>query len=81
MSLLFRSLGIFFASSGLVANSGKSNIYYCNISNSVKDDIIKSSSFVEGSLPFKYLGVNVSTKKLSVDDCQCLIDKVTQRVR
>ena len=30
-----------------------------------------------GSLPFKYLGVNVSPKRLSVLDCNIFVDKIT----
>ncbi|XP_074310286.1 uncharacterized protein LOC141646187 [Silene latifolia] len=34
-----------------------------------------------GTMPFSYLGVTVSPKRLSVHDCQCLVDKVVDRVR
>ncbi|XP_074310505.1 uncharacterized protein LOC141646531 [Silene latifolia] len=33
------------------------------------------------TVPFTYLGVTVSPKRLSVQDCQCLIDKVVDRIR
>ncbi|XP_021751017.1 uncharacterized protein LOC110716680 [Chenopodium quinoa] len=81
VSLLLRSLATFAASLGLVANSGKSNLYCCNISPAVKKELIEESGFKEDFLPFKYLGVSVSFKKLNKTDCQCLIDKITARIK
>ena len=34
-----------------------------------------------GQLPFSYLGVNISPKRLSVNDCSGLIDKISSRIR
>ncbi|KAK9675972.1 hypothetical protein RND81_11G045100 [Saponaria officinalis] len=34
-----------------------------------------------GRIPFKYLGVSISPKRLSVNDCYCLVDKVVERIR
>uniref|UniRef100_A0A803NBH7 Uncharacterized protein n=1 Tax=Chenopodium quinoa TaxID=63459 RepID=A0A803NBH7_CHEQI len=79
--LLMRGLATFAAASGLVANNGNSNVYFCNTSEDVKVNIIRQSGFKEGDLPFIYLGVNVNAKKLSNDDCQILIDKIVARIR
>lgn len=81
VTLLLRCLATFASSSGLIANSGKSNIYCCNIDPSVKEDIIQRSGFKEDNLPFKYLGVKVSSKKLTKDDCQALTDKITAKIK
>ncbi|XP_021739785.1 uncharacterized protein LOC110706196 [Chenopodium quinoa] len=81
VNFILRSLATFASSSGLVANEGKSNIYFCNVSEEDREDIIITSGFMEGKLPFRYLGVNVSSRKLSKGDCQCLIDKITGRIR
>ena len=35
----------------------------------------------KGVLPFKYLGISVSSKRCSVMDCECLIDKILERIR
>ncbi|XP_074306342.1 uncharacterized protein LOC141641584 [Silene latifolia] len=32
-------------------------------------------------VPFKYLGINVSPKRLSVLECHCLVEKVVERIR
>ncbi|XP_021735731.1 uncharacterized protein LOC110702335 [Chenopodium quinoa] len=81
IDLILRSLYTFVVASCLVANEGMSNIYCCNVEHDVKEDIIRSSGFKEGTLPFKYLGINVSAKKLAKDDFKMLIDKITGRIR
>lgn len=45
--------------------------------------LIKQSCtlFVKPLLPFRYLGIKISPKKLSVADCAILADKITARLR
>ncbi|XP_074298037.1 uncharacterized protein LOC141628842 [Silene latifolia] len=78
--LLLRAFETFFGSSGLKMNNGKSNIY----SNGVSDEIMKSiedaSGVKRGGIPFRYLGVKIEPKRLGILDCQCLVDKVTERI-
>lgn len=37
--------------------------------------------FVRGSLPFKYLGVPISVRRIKARDCELLVDKMITRVR
>lgn len=39
------------------------------------------SGFKDDKVPLKYLSMRVSSKKLTVDDCQYLIDKVVSGIR
>lgn len=39
-----------------------------------------ASSFQLVTLPFKYLGMTISTKKVGVDECALLVDKITARL-
>lgn len=43
--------------------------------------VCDTSGFVHGELPFRYLGVPISTKKLSSVDCEILVEKMVKRVR
>lgn len=36
--------------------------------------------FIKGELPFRYLGVPLSSKRLSVTQCEPLIDKMLNRI-
>lgn len=76
-----RSLATFAATSGLSANAGKSAIYTCNMVEQVKNQVLQETKYKEEYLPFSYLGVKISAKKLSNDDCQFLIDKIAAKLR
>nr|XP_009780098.1 PREDICTED: uncharacterized protein LOC104229207 [Nicotiana sylvestris] len=66
--------------SGLQANAEKSSIYIVGVSDCQKEEIIQELGFSEGSLPFKYLGVPLDSKKLSIAQCWPLVEKVTQKI-
>lgn len=76
-----RSLATFAATSGLSANAGKSAIYTCNMDEGVKNQVLQETKYKEDSLPFSYLGVKISAKKLGKDECHFLIDKIAAKVR
>lgn len=42
--------------------------------------ILEAMQFTLGELPFKYLGVPLSSKKLTVQQCMPLIEKITTRI-
>lgn len=65
VNYLMHGLETFSLSSGLKANSDKSAIYFGNVKDTTKKNILEVTGFVEGKLPFKYLGVPITAKKLS----------------
>lgn len=71
---------VFSNTSGLHANAGKSTIYLAGIDSSLKEDIRDVSQFSLGTLPFRYLGVPLSSKRLSIAECEQLADKMTKRI-
>ena len=76
-----RALATFAAASGLNENAGKSAIYTCNMKEEVKNNILHETRFKEDSLPFTYLRVRISAKRLNMDDCQFLIEKIITKLR
>ncbi|XP_074282956.1 uncharacterized protein LOC141607501 [Silene latifolia] len=78
--ILLRAFATFTAATGLHMNNLKSNIYFNGVAESVKQDILQVSGFVEGTLPFKYLGVPISAGRLSVKHYSILIEKITARI-
>ncbi|XP_074266666.1 uncharacterized protein LOC141589945 [Silene latifolia] len=78
--ILLRAFATFSVATGLQMNSMKSNIYFYGVASSVKLDILRVSGFSEGVLPFKYLGVPISAGRLSVKNCSCLIEKITEKI-
>ncbi|GKF23430.1 hypothetical protein Tco_0075752, partial [Tanacetum coccineum] len=61
--------------SGLVLNMGKSTVFFGNLNNLTKQEIIDVMPFKVGSLPVTYLGVPLITKQNRIGDCKCLVDK------
>ncbi|XP_070006032.1 uncharacterized protein [Nicotiana sylvestris] len=67
--------------SGLQANAKKSSIYITGIAQHIKEQLMKLTGYADGSLPFKYMGVPLSTRKLNIHQCLPLVEKITKRVR
>ncbi|XP_019237628.1 PREDICTED: uncharacterized protein LOC109217809 [Nicotiana attenuata] len=70
----------FTQASGLQANLSKSEAYFGGVPLVDKQQILQMLGLSNGELPFKYLGVPLSTKKLSIMQWQPLIDKMTTRI-
>ncbi|GJW01885.1 RNA-directed DNA polymerase, eukaryota, reverse transcriptase zinc-binding domain protein [Tanacetum coccineum] len=68
------------AITGLNPNMGKSTVFFGNVAEQVKQQILQILPFKVGKLPVTYLGVPLITKQISANDCKCLIDKINARV-
>ncbi|CAH9093867.1 unnamed protein product [Cuscuta europaea] len=71
----------FSQSSGLEANLDKSEIYFGGLSEVKKRDITEAVQLKEGKLPFRYLGVPLNSKRLSILQYQPLLDKMLGKIR
>ena len=78
---LCHCLHLFSQTSGLQGNSAKSAIYTTGVPNVIIAELKDLSQFTYGSLPLKYLGVLLSSKRLSMVDCEQITDKMTWRIR
>ncbi|XP_039021885.1 uncharacterized protein LOC120154136 [Hibiscus syriacus] len=65
---------------GLELNALKCEIFTAGISAPSVDNIINFTGFKHGLLPVKYLGIPLVTRKLSLKDCQPLIDKIKDKL-
>lgn len=72
---------VFSKTSGLSANKSKSALFLAGLSQLTKERIAENVCLPLGSLPVKYLGVPLTSKRLSAADCDVLIDKMTARLR
>ncbi|XP_074318519.1 uncharacterized protein LOC141655332 [Silene latifolia] len=79
--LLLRAFNHFSKSSGLIMNKGKSNFYCNGVDDSVILHLENKFGMRRGIVPFKYLGVNVTPKRLSILDCDCLVEKIVEKIR
>ncbi|XP_074282741.1 uncharacterized protein LOC141607283 [Silene latifolia] len=62
-------------------SKGKFNAYFNGIKSDLRQEVLQISGMVEGSMPFKYLGVPIKTTRLKLQDCKPLIDKIVQKIR
>lgn len=81
MFMLLHGFATFSMASGLMANQGKSEIYAGSVDNDIMGRIMQASGFRMGKLPFKYLGVPISSQRLIVADCDILAEKIISRIR
>ncbi|XP_074290914.1 uncharacterized protein LOC141617642 [Silene latifolia] len=70
-------LPVFSEASGLSISNEKSDIILNGIKPECENDIITHTGFKKGKLPFKYLGVQISHKRLTKLDCNILVDKMS----
>lgn len=79
-AMLFDCFQMFSSVSGLIENQGKSTVYFGGVNEDIHEQILQYTGFKKGELPFKYLGIPLCTKKVSVNQCQSLIEKIVGRI-
>lgn len=67
--------------SGLVANRRISDIYFSGVSDARRREICRAVDLQEGSLPFRYLGIPLNAKRLSINQYQPLLEKMPGKLR
>jgi hypothetical protein len=81
VELIMAKIRDFSHSTGLHVNPFKCKIFYGGVEDNIKDLIKKITSFAEGSLPFRYLGIPLTSKKLSIHHYMPLVDRIVERIR
>ncbi|XP_074278497.1 uncharacterized protein LOC141602085 [Silene latifolia] len=81
MIVSIRAFNTFLAAFGLKINKQKSNVYGNGMPREILEKFALVSGLKIGTLPFKYLGVRISAKKLSVLDCNILVERIVDRIR
>lgn len=65
--------------SGLAVSFQKTSFYASGLSEQETDEIQASTGMNQGSLPFRYLGVPLNSRKLSLPNCQPLLQQIKNR--
>ncbi|XP_058776449.1 uncharacterized protein LOC131650760 [Vicia villosa] len=71
----------FSEATGLRVNPTKCKIYFRGLTDQMQHDLATAIKFGMGKLPFKYLGVPLSTRKLTINQCQPIIDKMLEKIQ
>ncbi|XP_044464414.1 uncharacterized protein LOC123194970 [Mangifera indica] len=80
ISLMKNTLSLFHKWSGLKMNCAKSNMYLSGVSQEEKKQFSAIINMELGELPFKYLGVPITSSKLKCGECKILIQKIVGRI-
>ncbi|GKC71589.1 hypothetical protein Tco_1117472, partial [Tanacetum coccineum] len=80
VTVLKNALSEFGGLSGLLPNLSISKVFFGNVRDVSNLRILNIMPFREGSLPVRYLGVPLISKRLYIKDCQLLIDKARKRL-
>nr|GEU47494.1 hypothetical protein [Tanacetum cinerariifolium] len=78
--VLKKAIEEFGGMSGLLPNYNKSTIIFGCMKENDKQYILRNVPFKVEKLPVKYLGVPLTSKRLSVSNCKSLLDKIKNRV-
>ncbi|XP_056688147.1 uncharacterized protein [Spinacia oleracea] len=79
--LLLQAFKLFSIASRLSTNIKKSSVYCHGMPESDVARVIAASGFTRSTLPFRYLGVPICSKKITVAQCEMLVDKMTARIK
>ncbi|XP_058725944.1 uncharacterized protein LOC131597251 [Vicia villosa] len=78
---MMHTVRIFSNTTGLVVNPQKCKLFYGGLQDNAITAIRNTTCFELGQLPVKYLGVPLTSKKLSISHYLPLIEKILDRVR
>ncbi|KAL0444910.1 UNVERIFIED_CONTAM: LINE-1 reverse transcriptase [Sesamum latifolium] len=75
------ALAVFADLSGLRANLHKSHLILSRSAGPLWDTLLAILDFQEGHLPLRYLGLPLLASRLSIADCQPILQKIDGRIR
>ncbi|XP_074290961.1 uncharacterized protein LOC141617692 [Silene latifolia] len=75
------TLSFFAELSGLHAKIEKTNMYFGGVPPKVKEAMLAATGFSDGQFPFRYLGVPLSTSRISVSMFDSLILKIKNSIQ
>ncbi|KAK4706642.1 hypothetical protein R3W88_033796 [Solanum pinnatisectum] len=71
---------MFSKASGLFANEDKSSVYFGGVKQQYQEEISQELQYVKGELPFRHLGMPLSTKRITIVQCKPLLDRMLNRI-
>lgn len=78
--LMMQKFRQFSDATGHEVNPAKCKIYFGGIAEHINQTIATEIRYGIGTLPFKYLGVPLSTRKLTINQCQPIIDRMLEKI-
>ncbi|XP_048496479.1 uncharacterized protein LOC125495720 [Beta vulgaris subsp. vulgaris] len=79
--MLMQWFKLFSDASGLCVNKNKTAVYTAGMEEEEVKRILDVSGFVQGQLPFTYLGMHICSSRISNAACNALCDKMISRIK
>lgn len=79
--LLLQAIKLFSNSTSLKAKIQKSTLHCCGMNETRVQRVMDEAGLVRSHMPFKYLGVLVCSKRISMAQCEVLVEKMIARIR
>ncbi|XP_058742519.1 uncharacterized protein LOC131615016 [Vicia villosa] len=80
VEMVMQAFNDFSKAIGLVVNPSKCKLFFGNVEGDIKQKIQEIIGFAEGCLPFRYLGIPITSKKLVIVHYLPIIEKVMARI-
>ncbi|KAI5439148.1 hypothetical protein KIW84_024791 [Lathyrus oleraceus] len=80
MEMVMHAFDEFSKATGLTVNPSKCEVFFGNIENKEKQEIQETTNFIEGNLHFKYLGIPLTSRKLTINYYMPMIEKIVARI-
>ncbi|XP_058765820.1 uncharacterized protein LOC131639335 [Vicia villosa] len=80
VDLMMKTFHSFSAATGLKMNASNCKIYFGSMDENTKQEIKLLTGFPEGPLPFRYLGVPITTMKMNCHHYTGLVKKIVGRI-
>lgn len=80
IKLIMSKINEFTHSTSLQMSQPKSKLYFGGVDILSQNMLMQETCFQIGKLPFKYLGVSLDSMKLTIANCQPLVDKMIGRL-
>ena len=74
-------LELFYSYSGLQLNSAKTELFSSGVSRAVLEEMHQKIRFKLGTLPIRYLGLPLVTRRLTTNDCAPLVKRITAKIK
>lgn len=80
IDLLMKGVECFSKCSGMIPNPDKSLCFFGNVNSTVQEFALNLTGFTRGTLPVKYLGLPLTSNKITARHCEPLINRICSRI-
>ena len=81
IKLMMKGFEVFSKAPGSKASPEKTSVYCTEMSENMVNEVLDITRIGRGTMPFRYLGVSICSKRISAVECEHLIDKICARIR